>query len=69
MRVGAPYRLFRFSSTQNNLAALADLPPEGDLRRKPGYFVTEMPEGRYYENGLESPDAMTLRLVDVLDAV
>ncbi len=56
----ATFRSIHLTATENTCQKLA---LEGaDLRRKPGYFIARMPEGTYYERGLESPDAMVVRL-------
>lgn len=36
--------------------------PKCSSTRLPGYFIADMPEGTYVENGMESPDAMAMRL-------
>lgn len=55
------FRSIRLTATQSTIDRL-QLGSAADLKRKPGNFIAEMPEGRFYECGLEAPDAMALRL-------
>jgi len=64
LRLGGPFRTFRFTATENTLSALAKMPEPPNLNRLPGYFIADMPEGRSIENGLESADAMVLSIVE-----
>lgn len=65
VRMGGKYRTFRMTATENTLSALAKMPDAPNLNRLPGHFVAEMPEGRLIENGLESPDSMVFRMIEM----